>query len=189
MARLTFAMMVSLDGFIESRSGDLDWGLIDEELHRHANEEARNADSFIYGRRLYEAMQYWGTPESQVGRPDYEVEFSQIWRGKPKIVFSRTLDSVGDNARLLRDGLADEIARLKAQPGGDITIGGPNLAAEAMRLGLVDEYMVYVHSVLLGGGKPMFGPTETSSSLRLTETRIFKSGVVMLRYGVEPANA
>ncbi|MDB5560993.1 MAG: bifunctional deaminase-reductase domain protein [Hyphomicrobiales bacterium] len=139
MARLTFAMMVSLDGFIESRNGDLDWVLIDEELHRHANEEARKAEVFIYGRRLYEAMLYWGTPESQIGRQDFEVEFSQIWRSKPKIVFSRTLDSVGDSARLMRDGVAGEIARLKAQPGGDITIGGPSLAAEAMRLGLIDS--------------------------------------------------
>jgi dihydrofolate reductase len=189
MARLTYSMMASLDGFIEDRDGTLEWVLIDEELHRHANDEARKAQVFICGRRLYEAMVYWDSPESQSGRPDFEVEFSELWRSKPKIVFSRTLDSVGPNARLMHDGLAGEITRLKAQPGGDISIGGASLAAEVMQMGLVDEYMVYLQPVLLGGGKPMFGPNGKSSSLRLTETRTFNSGVVMLRYAAVPANA
>jgi dihydrofolate reductase len=179
-------MMVSLDGFIEGPDPDLDWALIDEELHRFANEQAREAGAFLYGRRLYDTMAgYWPTANTGPSVPDYEVEFARIWNEKPKLVFSRTLEKVGWNSRLIRDDIAGQVTRLKQRPGGDLALGGADLAATFLQLGLIDEYRPIVHPVVLGGGKPFFPPLDQPLKLRLLETRKFASGVVYLRY--EPA--
>jgi dihydrofolate reductase len=181
--KLIYSMMMSLDGFIETPDRKLDWVVIDEELHRFANEEARETGAFLYGRGLYENMAaYWPTAEADPSIPDYMVEFAQIWKDTPKIVFSTTLDKVDWNSRLVRDNAAEEVAKLKQQPGEDLSVGGPNLASTFVRLGLVDEYRILVHPVVIGGGTPFFPDLEKPIMLKLLETRTFGSGVVYLRY-------
>lgn len=157
--------------------------LVDEELHRFFNDEAREVGTFVYGRRLYELMaDFWPTADSDPSLPGYMADFARIWRDKPKVVFSKTLESVEWNSRLARDGLAEEIARLKADPGGDIGIGGAIPAAAAIKLDLIDEYRVSINPVVLGAGTPFFPGVDTALGLRLIESRTFGSGVVNLRY-------
>src|SRR5512135_1342133 len=141
MSKLIYGFSVSLDGFIEDARGGLDWTVPDETLHRHFNERERSAGGVLYGRRLYELMSaYWPTADQDPSAPDVIKEYARIWQSEPKVVFSRTLQSVAHNARLVRDDLAGEVARLKAQPGGDILVGGASLAASLMQLDLIDEY-------------------------------------------------
>jgi dihydrofolate reductase len=187
MGKLIYAMMVSLDGFIEGPDGELDWHVIDEELHRHFNDLERRMAVLLYGRRLYEIMAaYWPTVEQNPSAPDVEVEYAHIWRAKPKIVFSKTLDKVEWNSRLAREVDPHEIRRLKTQSREDLSLGGPDLAATFHRLGLIDEYWLYVNPVVVGRGKPMFLDVEDVARLQLVETRSFSSGVVLLRY--QPVN-
>jgi dihydrofolate reductase len=189
MGRLIYAMSVSLDGFVETADRSLDWVRVDDEFHGVFNDMAREMSAFLYGRRMYELMSaYWPTAESDPSATSVEVEFARIWTTKPKIVFSRTLDDVGWNSRLVRDGAIEEVARLKAQPGFDMGVGGPTTAATFIRAGLVDEFRLALHPLVLGGGTPFFPPLAGPLELRLLEARTFQSGVVYLRYEtVRPA--
>ncbi len=181
--RVIYAMLVSLDGYIETTTGDLSWSFPDPELHHHFNEEERKIDTFLYGRRLYENMAaFWPTADENPAAPEEEIEYARIWKAKKKIVFSRTLTRVGWNAQLFQGDIAEEINRLKAEPGKIMTVGGASLAAAFMQLGLIDEYRLYVHPVLLGGGKPMFPQLRDRINLKLIETRTFGSGVILLKY-------
>jgi dihydrofolate reductase len=127
--KLIYSMGVSLDGFIAARDGDIDWSAPDEELHRFHNQQARETGAHLYVRRVYEAMTYWETADEQPSLPEHELEFARIWKETPKIVFSTTLEKVEGNARLVRDNAAEEIARLKEQPGKDLAVGGAGLAS------------------------------------------------------------
>jgi dihydrofolate reductase len=181
--KLIYSMMVSLDGFVETPGRSLDWVLMDEELHSFANEQARELGTFLYGRRLYEVMAaYWPTADADPAAPAYLLDFARIWKGTPKLVFSTTLEQVGWNSTLVKHVDPDEISRLKQQAGSDIDVGGPTLAATFMRLGLIDEYRLLVHPVILGSGTPFFPAMEDRIALQLVETRTFGSGVVYLRY-------
>jgi dihydrofolate reductase len=181
-------MSVLLDGFVETPSRSLDWVLVDEELHSVFNEEARAVSAFLYGRRLYEVMvDYWPTADSDPSATPVELEFARIWKSKPKIVFSRTLQEVGWNSRLVRDDAVAEVARLKATPGFDMGVGGPTTAGTFLRAGLVDEVRLYVHPVILGAGTPFFPPLDDRIEAQLLETRTFASGVALLRYQLRPA--
>ncbi len=183
MANVVYSMMVSLDGFIETPNHEIDWIMIDDELHAFANDQARDMDAFLYGRRLYQIMvDYWPTADTQPSVPAVEVEFARIWKEKPKIVFSTTLQTVEWKSRLVRDNIAEEVATLKEQTGGDLGLGGANLAATFMRLDLIDEYRLIVHPIVLGGGTPFFPHLDRPIDLQLVETRTFGSGVVYLRY-------
>jgi dihydrofolate reductase len=183
MGRLIYSMSVSLDGFVETPSGSLDWALIDEELHALFNDEARAVSAFLYGRRMYELMtDYWPTAQTDPAATPAMVDFARIWSEKPKIVFSRTLDRVAHNSRLVPDDAVAEVTRLKAQPGFDMDVGGPTIAATLMRAGLIDEVRLAFHPVILGAGTPFFPALEDRIGLRLLETRTFGSGVVYLRY-------
>jgi dihydrofolate reductase len=183
MGRLIYSMSVSLDGFVETPSRSLDWVKVDEELHAAFNDEARPLSAFLYGRRMYELMVgYWPTAESDPSATPVELDFARIWKDKPKVVFSRTLDRVDGDSRLVRDDPVAEVARLKAQPGYDMDVGGPTIASALLRAGLVDEIHVYVHPVVLGAGTRFFPPLEERVNLRLVDTRTFGSGVVALRY-------
>jgi dihydrofolate reductase len=178
--------MVSLDGFIASPSGGLDWVIIDEELHRYINDQERAIDIYLYGRKMYEVMvDFWPTADEDPSNPAYVIDYAHIWKSKPKIVFSRTLENVGDNARLVREGIAEEITMLKKQPGKDLVLGGADIASTFMQLGLIDEYWLYLQPVVLGGGIPMFPPLANRIKLQLIETHTFNSGVVFLRYQVD----
>jgi dihydrofolate reductase len=182
MRKIILMMSVSLDGFFEGADHELDWQLIDEELHGHFNEWLKASGGFLNGRVSYELMAgYWPTADADPSSNATEAEFAGIWRDMPKIVFSRTLERADWNATILRDVVAEDIRKLTAQPGGDLVVGGANLAAAFMRLDLIDEYRLYIHPVVIGQGNPLF-PPDARMQLRLSETRIFGSGVVLLRY-------
>jgi dihydrofolate reductase len=182
MRKVIYSMGVSLDGFIAGLDGEIAVPPPEEELHRFHNQQTRELGAHLLGRRLYEEMTYWETVDESSTAPEHEIEFARIWKEMPKIVFSRTLEKVEGNARLVRDGVADEVARLKEQPGKDIAVGGAGLASTFMELGLIDEFRPFVHPVVLGGGTPYFPPLDERINLELVETRTFGSGVVFLRY-------
>jgi dihydrofolate reductase len=180
--KLVYSFGVSLDGYIAGPDGEIDWSAPDEELHRFHNQQAREVGAYLYGRRLYETMIPWETAEENPSAPEHELEFARIWKDTPKIVFSKTLEQVEGNARLVRDGAAEEVARLKEQPGKDLAVGGAGLASTFIELGLVDEYRLFVSPVVLGGGTPYFPALDERINLELVETRTFGSRVVYLDY-------
>jgi dihydrofolate reductase len=182
MRQVIYSMGVSLDGFIAGPDGEFDWAAPDEELHRFHNEQTRELGAHFCGRRLYETMVYWETADQDPSAADYTLEFAHIWKDLPKIVFSKTLEKVEGNARLASDGVAEEVAKLREQPGKDLAVGGAGLAASFAKLGLIDEYRLFVSPVVLGGGTPFFPALEDRIDLELLETRTFGSRVVYLRY-------
>jgi dihydrofolate reductase len=182
MRKVIYSMGVSLDGFIAGPNGEIDWSAPDEELHRFHNQQTRELGAHLCGRRLYEVMAYWETAHEQPSLSEHELEFARIWQQMPKIVFSKTLAEIEGNARLVRDGAAEEVAKLKEQPGKDLAVGGAGLASSLIELGLVDEYRLFVSPVVLGGGTPYFPALEERIDLDLVETRTFGSRVVYLRY-------
>lgn len=183
MRNVIYAINVSMDGFIEDKDGDIGWSEPSEELHRYFGDLELEIDVHLYGRRLYEAMAgYWPTADTNPSAPDYEIEYARRWQQVANVVFSRTLEQVPEPDRLVRENVAEEIRRLKAQPGKDMVVGGAGLAASLLKLDLVDEVRLVVHPVILGGGKPMFPGLDHMLRFRLIETRQFKSGVVLLRY-------
>jgi dihydrofolate reductase len=182
MRKLIYSMTVSLDGFIAGRDGEIDWSAPDEELFRFHTQRVREIDTQLCGRRLYEVMTYWETADQNPAAAEHELEFARIWKDLPKIVFSKTLESVEGNARLVRDGVADEVARLKEQPGNDLAVGGAGLASSLIELNLIDDYRLFVSPVVLGGGTPYFPALDKRIELELIETRSFGSRVVYVRY-------
>jgi dihydrofolate reductase len=182
MRKVIYSMGVSLDGFIAGPDGEIDWSAPDEELHRFHNKQTRELGAHLCGRRLYEVMVYWETADENPSAAEYELEFARIWKDLPKVVFSKTLEEVAGNARLVRDGVAEEVARLKEQPGKDLAVGGAGLAATLIELGLVDEFRPFVYPVVLGGGTPFFPALDEKIALELVETRTFGSRVVYMRY-------
>ncbi|MEU6004094.1 dihydrofolate reductase family protein [Streptomyces sp. NPDC047197] len=185
MRSVTYSMNVSLDGYIAGPDGGIDWGAPDAEVFRFWIDEIRGIDVHLLGRRLYETMLYWETADQDPSLDEANLEWAGLWKPLPKVVFSTTLSEVQGNARLLSGGLAEEIERLRAEPGdGEIAIGGATLAAEAAAAGLIDEYRVVVHPVLVGGGIPFFPQHERQVNLELVETRTFASKAIYLRYRV-----
>jgi dihydrofolate reductase len=182
MRKIIYSMSVSLDGFIAGPGGDIDWSPPDEELHRFHNEQVRELGAHFLGRRLYEVMTYWETAEENASAPEHVLEFARIWKRLPKIVFSNTLEAVEGNTRLARSGVAEEVAELREQPGRDLAVGGAGLASAFGKLGLIDEYRLFVSPVVLGDGTPYFPPLGDRIDLELVETRTFGSRVVYLRY-------
>jgi dihydrofolate reductase len=180
--KLIYSMSMSLDGFIAGPDDNFDWGAPDEELHRFHNERVRALGGHLLGRRLYETMKVWETMHEDPAATDYALEFAEIWKALPKVVFSGTLDEVVGNTRLARGGIAEEVAELQERSGKDVAIGGVDLAAEAIRLGLVDDFRLFVYPVVVGGGKPFFPALTQSLPLQLIETRTFGSNVVYLHY-------
>jgi dihydrofolate reductase len=182
VGRLIYSMGVSADGFVEGPDGDFSWATPDEELFRFHTDRVRQLDAHLCGRRLYETMLYWETADQDPALGTAEREFAELWQGLPKVVFSTTLESVEGNARLARESVRDEIRRLKEQLDDDLEVGGATLAADCIKLDLVDEYRLFVHPVIVGDGKPFFPSTPSSLELELVETRTFASRVVYLRY-------
>jgi len=183
MGKLIYSMNVSLDGYVETPEHSLDWANVDEELHGWFNDRTREVDASLYGRRMYELMAgYWPAAESDPSATPVEREFARIWKPMPKIVFSSTLTSVDWNSRLVRGDVGEELARLRTEFDGDLDVGGATLAAEFIRRGLVEEYRLLVHPVVLGAGTPFFPELESPIHLQLTETATFDSGVIYLGY-------
>jgi dihydrofolate reductase len=182
MRNIILMMSVSLDGFFEGPDHEIDWHLVDEELHWHFNEELSAMSLFLEGRVTHQMMaEFWPTADEDPASSPPEAEFARIWRDMPKLVFSKTLEHADWNTTVVRDVVPDDVVALKAHPGGDMVVGGANLAATFMRLGLIDEYRLYVHPVVIGQGRRLF-PEDERLDLRLAETRTFGNGVVLLRY-------
>lgn len=182
MGKLIYSMNVSLDGYIEDPSGSIEFSAPDDDVHRAENEQARGASAFLFGRRLYELMEgYWPTAESQEDLSETEAEFARAYVQTPRIVFSDTLESVAEGARLVRrsDAVA-EVMRLKHQSEGHLALGGAGLAASLVDL--IDEFRLYVMPVAVGGGKPFFPARPEKLRLQLSEHHAFASGAVCLRY-------
>ncbi|WP_328889541.1 dihydrofolate reductase family protein [Streptomyces sp. NBC_00316] len=183
MRKIILMMSVSLDGFIEGPGRTIDWHRVDDELHQHFNDELRAMGGFLSGRVTHELMAgFWPTADADPSHAGPVAEFAGIWRDMPKLVFSRTLERADWNTTVVRDVVPGEIMALKAQPGGDLSLGGAELAVAFRKHDLIDEYRVYVHPVLIGRGKPLFLPADAKSDLRLAGTRSFGNGVVLLRY-------
>jgi dihydrofolate reductase len=182
MRNVIYSIGVSLDGYIAGPEGDFGWAAPDDELHRFHNEQTGELGAHLVGRRLYETMLPWETTDRDPSEPELSAEFAQIWQALPKIVFSRTLQSVRGKARLAEGDPADEIARLKAQPGRDIAVGGAGLASDLVKRGLVDEYHLFVNPLVVGGGTPYFPALDSTIDLELVESRTFGSRVVYLHY-------
>lgn len=183
MRKIVYATSLSLDGYIDSTTGDPEWVVPDEELHQHFNDLERETSMLLYGRRMYELMAgYWPTADQDPSAPAVILEYAQIWKPIPKVVFSSTLESVDWNARLVKGDAVSEVARLKAQPGdGVIGVGGLVLASSLASAGLIDEYQLYYVPILLGSGKAAFSHISQRVRLKPIETKIFSSGTVLVR--------
>jgi dihydrofolate reductase len=182
---VTYSMNSSLDGYIVGPDGRFDWSAPDPDVFRFWIDDIRGVGVHLLGRRLYETMLFWETADQDPSLGDAELEWAGLWNRLPKVVFSNTLSAVRGNARLASGGIAEEIERLRAEPGeGEIAIGGATLAAQAAALDLIDEYRVVVYPVLVGGGLSYFPQGERRVDLELVETRTFSSKFVYLRYRV-----
>ena len=187
MRKIVWMMSVSVDGYMEGPNREIDWHMVDDELHRHMNGWLAGAGAFLEGRVTYELMEeFWPTADQDPAAPSTIVEFAQIWRDMPKIVYSGTLERAGGNATVSHTVVPGEVLALKAQPGGDLVVGGGDLGAEFASHDLIDEYRLYVHPIVIGRGKPMLRPSEAKVPLHLIETHAFGNGVVLLRYERRP---
>lgn len=181
--KVIYSQMVSLDGYMEGPDGDLNWSRPGDELFKHFNEQEKEIDTHLYGRRTYENMKaYWSTADTNPNSTEDEITFSRIWKETPKFVFSTTLSEVGENSSLVTNNIGAEVARLKGLPGKNMALGGAGLAETFMKHGLIDEYQLYIHPVVLGGGRRFFPELAGKINLQLKESRTFDGAVAALRY-------
>lgn len=185
MGKLIYSMITSLDGYIEDSQGDFGWGAPeDEALLAYINELVSSVGTYLYGRRMYETMVYWETAHTLPDLPQVELEWARLWQATEKVVYSRTLaEPRSARTRMEREFNPEDIRQLKANAAKDLTIDGPELAAQALMAGLVDEIQPIFFPVVLGGGKPFY-PEGVRLDLDLIEQRQFASGVVVLRYAL-----
>jgi dihydrofolate reductase len=182
MAKLLYVMNASLDGYIADEDGTFDWGEPGEEYYSFINDLLRPVGTYLYGRRLYELMAVWETDPAAAAQSPGTREFAAIWQAADKVVYSRTLQAASaTRTRIERDFDPQAVQQLKAAAGRDLTVGGPDLGAQAIGAGLVDEVQLFVWPVVVGGGK-RFLPDRARLQLELLDERRFGSGVVYLRY-------
>lgn len=186
VGKLIYGFNVSVDGYIADANGSIDWSEPSDELHQYWNDYERGTALSFYGRRLYELMSaYWPTADQDPDATPTIVDYAQVWRDMPKVVFSRTLESVDWNSRLERGNPVDVVRQLKAETDGRLEVAGATLAAPIVQAGLVDEYRIVLAPTAVGGGLPFFPALPSWISLRLVENRTFPGGVVLLRYEAE----
>ena len=183
MRKILYWVHESVDGFIEGPNGEFDWPALGPELSAYSSTLNDRADTFLYGRRVWDMMSaFWPHAES-MSTDEHDLQFAPVWRAMPKIVFSRTLEKADWNTRVIGENLAEELTALKQQPGKDLLLtGGSNLPTTLTRLGLIDEYHIVVHPVVLGGGKPLSQELKDRTNLQLVESRTLDSRAVLLRY-------
>lgn len=184
MVKLIYSAIASLDGYVADENGNFDWAMPDEEVHMFVNDLERSIGTYLYGRRMYEVMVGWEHMHRRADQSPVAQDFAAIWQAADKIVYSTTLKGVSSaRTRVVRDFVPDAIRQMKALAGQDITIGGPNLAAQALKADLVDEYHLFVSPIAVGGGKPSL-PANLRLPLQLLDERRFGNGVMYLRYRV-----
>ena len=181
MAKLIYSAITSLDGYVADEDGNFDWAAPDEEVHTFVNDLERSADTFLYGRRMYEVMVAWETLPL-ADQPGFIRDYAEIWRAAEKVVYSKTVETPSSaRTRIERQFEPDTIRQMKATGGRDITVGGPDLAAQAITAGLVDEYHLFVAPIGVGGGA-RFLPNDVRVKLELLDERRFGNGMVHLHY-------
>jgi dihydrofolate reductase len=182
MAKLIYSALTSLDGYINDEDGNFDWAAPDEEVHRFVNDLGRPVGTYLLGRRMYETLAVWETIPTGGDQSPAIGDFAGIWRAADKVVYSRTLDTVATaRTRIERDFDPEAVRALKASADADLTVGGPSLAANAFRAGLVDECQLFLSPVVVGGGTPSL-PDKVRVELELLDERRFGNGVVYLHY-------
>ena len=182
MANLIYSTILSLDGYVADADGNFDWAAPDEEVHAFVNDLERKVGAYLNGRRMYEVMRYWETAQAVTDQPPVMRDFAEIWQAADKIVYSRTLETVSTaRTRIERDFDPEAVRRMKAQAERDISVGGPNIAAQALEAGLVDECHLFVTPIVVGGGKRSL-PRDVRLELELLDERRFEGGVVHLHY-------
>ena len=188
MAKLIYSAITSLDGYIEDPHGSFDWAMPDEEVHGFINDLERSAGTYLYGRRMYETMQVWETDPDLAADSPLTADYAAIWQAADKIVYSRTLEKVSTHkTKLERTFDPETVRQLKAAGEQDISIGGPELAAQAFQAGLIDEVQLFLIPILVGGGKPAL-PNNLRVELELLAERSFHNGTIYLRYRTRQAN-
>ena len=184
MAKLIYSAIASLDGYVADEDGNFDWAAPDEEVHRFVNDLERPIGTYLYGRRMYEVMVYWETAETAADQPTAGQDFAGIWQAADKVVYSRTLDGESSaRTRIERDFDPEAVRQLKASAGQDIGVGGSDLAAQAIRAGLVDELHLFLNPVVVGGGTRAL-PDDVRLDLELLDELRFAGGVVYLHYRI-----
>jgi dihydrofolate reductase len=184
MAKLIYSAIASLDGYVEDEAGNFEWAAPDAEVHAFVNDLERPIGTYLYGRRMYETMVFWEGVNIDLDQPAVMRDFAEIWRAAEKIVYSRTLQAVSSaRTRIERDLDPDVVRRLKETSKADITIGGAELAGQALAFGLVDECHLFLGPIVVGGGKRALSDN-IRAQLELLDERRFRSGVVHLRYRV-----
>jgi dihydrofolate reductase len=184
LAKLIYSVIASLDGYIEDKAGKFDWAAPDEEVHRFVNERERPIGTYLYGRRMYETMRFWETEEARANQPPHVQDYASIWRAADKVVYSRTLDTVSSaRTRIERDFDPGAVRRMKAATERDISVGGAELATIAFKARLVDELQLFLHPIIVGGGKRAL-PLDVRLELDLLDQRRFANGVVYLHYRI-----
>ena len=182
MAKLIYAALTSLDGYIADEAGNFDWAVPDEEVHTFINDLERPIGMYLYGRKMYETMAGWEMPDVIPDRTPAMLDFARVWQAADKIVYSKSLETVSTRKTRLEREFDPQVVRdLKAQLPHDLAVGGPTLAAHAIRAGLVDEYHLFVAPIIIGGGKP-FLPVNVRVMLELLDERSFDNGMIHLRY-------
>src|SRR5215467_12029326 len=182
MAKLTYSAITSLDGYVADEEGNFDWAEPDEEVHTFFNDLERPVGTYLYGRRMYEVMVAWETMHTLADQPPFVQDFAEIWQKADKIVYSRTLGKVSSaRTRIERDFDPEAVRQMKASGERDITVGGPNLAAQALNAGLVDECHLFIVPIVVGGGNRSL-PDNVRMKLELLDERRFGNGVVHLHY-------
>jgi dihydrofolate reductase len=182
MAKLIYSAIASLDGYTADEHGNFDWAAPDEEVHTFLNDLERPVGTYLYGRRMYEAMRAWEHPEGFAGQSPFMLDFASMWQAADKVVFSRTLETADTaRTRIERAFDPDAVRQLKASAGHDLTVGGPHLAAEALKAGLVDECQLFLAPIVVGGGNRAL-PDHVRLPLELLDERRFAGGMVYLRY-------
>jgi dihydrofolate reductase len=182
MAKLIYSAITSLDGYVADVNGNFDWAVPDEEVHSFINDLERPVGAYLYGRRMYETMVGWETDPTLADQSPLMRDFAEIWQAADKIVYSKTLETVSSaRTRIERDFDPGAVRQMKARAGRDLVVGGPDLAAQAMREGLVDEWHLFIAPTVVGGGK-RFLPDNIRLNLELLEEQRFGNGMVYLHY-------
>jgi dihydrofolate reductase len=184
VGRLIYSAITSLDGYVADEDGNFDWAAPDEEVHRFVNDLERPVGTYLYGRRMYEVMLFWETAETAADQPTAGQDFAEIWRAADKVVYSRTLETQSSaRTRIEREFDPDAVAQMKASAEQDIGVGGSDLAAQAIRAGLVDELHLFLNPVVVGGGTRAL-PDDVRLDLELLDELRFAGGVVHIHYRI-----